>query len=174
MKVLLIGDSHLARMAPYTRLIASQCEVRAVGGSTALDLTAQLDGVDPAAFDVIGISVGTNDCGPVGIDVPVSLDLLRSVVDQVAPTPVLMINNPGANDVARQWGYDVDAMRAYAEQASTLVRARGGRSLDLQRVIAPLGPKRLTPDGFHISRAAHALVFPALRVALWRTRFSAN
>ena len=174
MKVLLLGDSHLARMAPYRRLVASQCEIRAVGGSTAQDLPGQLGSLDPAAFDVIGISVGTNDCGPAGIDRDVSLRLLRSVVERVAPTPVLMINNPGGDEVARTWGYDIEAMQAYADEAAALVRGYGGRTLDLRRVIAPLGPKRLTPDGFHISRLAHALVFPAVRAALWRTRFSAS
>ena len=28
MKVLLLGDSHLARLSPYCRLIAPRCEVR--------------------------------------------------------------------------------------------------------------------------------------------------
>lgn len=174
MKVLLLGDSHLARMAPYRHLISRHCEVRAAGGSTALDLAGQLEGLDPLAFDVIGISVGTNDCGPAGVDGGLSLDVLRSVVEHVAPTPVLMINNPGATEVARQWGYDVDAMGIYSHRASALVRANGGQSLDLRKVISPLGAKGFTPDGFHISRAAHVLVFPVLRAALWRTGLSAN
>lgn len=171
MKVLLLGDSHLARLVPYRRLIASTCDIGAVGGSTALDLAGQLEGVDPASYDVIGISVGTNDCGPFGVDRDVSLRALGSVLERVAPTPVLMINNPGADEVAQRWGYDSEAMRAYAEAASALVAAAGGRSLDLRTVIRPLGGKGLTPDGFHVSRVAHALVFPALRAALWRTRW---
>lgn len=168
MRVLLLGDSHLARLAPYTRLIARDCTVRAVGGAAASELLDQLGDLDPASYDVVAVSVGTNDCGVKPATQGEFVDALRALLERVAPTPVLMVNNPGADE--RAVDYDDVQMKEYAGAAAALVRASGGAVLDIPSVIAPLGRKGRTVEGLHVSKAGHLLLIPALRVALRRAR----
>lgn len=168
MPVLLVGDSHLARFAPYPRLIARDCTVRAVGGAAAADLVGQLGELDPAAFDVVAVSVGTNDCGVRPASLEDFLAAIRAFLDRVAPTPVLLVNNPGADE--RAVDYDDAQMRKYAAEAAALVRSTGGTVVDIPRVIAPLGRLGRTADGLHVSKLGHVLLVPALRRGLRRAR----
>lgn len=168
MPVLLLGDSHLARFRPYRRLIARDCTVRAVGGAAAYELLDQLDDLDPAAFDAIAVSVGTNDCGVKPAALPDFLDSIRALLERVAPTPVLMVNNPGADDRAPD--FDDAQMKEYAAAAGDLVRSMGGAVLDIPSVIAPLGRVGRTADGVHVSKLGHVVLIPALRLGLRRAR----
>jgi hypothetical protein len=170
MPVLLVGDSHLARFAPYPRLIAPDCTVRAVGGASAADLEGQLGDLDPAAFDVIAVSVGTNDCGVRPASLEDFLASIRAFLERVAPTPVLLVNNPGADE--RAVDYDDSRMKQYAAEAAALVRSAGGAVVDIPRVIAPLGRLGRTPEGLHVSKLGHLLLVPALRRGLRQARRS--
>lgn len=170
MSVLLLGDSHLARFRPYRRLVARDCTVRAVGGASAAELLDQLGDLDPGRFDVVVVSVGTNDCGVKPAALPDFLDAIRRLVERVAPTPVLMVGNPGADE--RAVDYDDDQMRKYAAEAAALVRSMGGTVLDIPSVIAPLGRAGRTADGLHVSKLAHVLLIPALRRGVRRARRS--
>ncbi|KRA32384.1 MULTISPECIES: SGNH/GDSL hydrolase family protein [unclassified Nocardioides] len=168
MSVLLLGDSHLARFRAYDRLIGRNCTVRAVGGAVASDLLDQLGDLDPGTFDVIAVSVGSNDCcRSTPNELPAFLSSIQALVERVAPTPVLMVASPGVD--ARATDHDDDKMRHFATQASALVRSRGGRALDTRKVIAPLGRRGRAADGLHISKVAHLLLVPALRVGIRRT-----
>lgn len=167
MTVLLLGDSHLARLAPFRRLIARDCTVRAVGGAVAAELLDQLGDLDPAAYQVIAVSVGTNDCGLRPATLSDFLASIRALLERTGPTPVLLVNNPGADD--RAVGYDEDQLKTYAAEAAALVRDAGGAVLDISTVIAPLGRRGRTPDGIHVSKAGHLLLLPALRLAVRRT-----
>lgn len=164
MAVLLLGDSHLARLARYRRLLDADCTVRAVSGSNACDLLEQMDGLDPAGYRVIAVSVGTNDCGIKPTSLTDFVQAIKELVDRVAATPVLMVNNPGAD--ARAVGYDDAKMRRYAEAADDVVRAAGGSVVDVPSVIRPMGRIGRTPDGIHVSKIGHLLLIPALRRAL--------
>lgn len=166
MPVLLLGDSHLSRLAPYRRLLARDCTVRAVGGAAAADLRGQLGELDPSTFRTIAVSVGTNDCGVKPAELPDFLGSIDSLLDQVATTRVLMVNNPGADE--RAVGYDDVRMKEYAAAAGALVRSRGGSVLDIPRVIGPLGRVGRTADGIHVSKLGHVVLLPALRAALQR------
>lgn len=166
MAVLLLGDSHLARLARYRRLLDADCTVRAVSGSTACDLLDQLDGLDPARFRVIAVSVGTNDCGSKPSSLTDFVQAIEALVDRVAPTQVLMVNNPGAD--ARAVDYDDAKMRRYAEAAADVVRSAGGSVVDIPSAIRPMGRIARTPDGIHVSKIGHLLLIPTLRRALRR------
>lgn len=168
MPVLLLGDSHLARFRPFPRLIARDCTVLAVGGAASYELLDQLGDLDPAAFDVVAVSVGTNDCGVKPSELPDFLDSIRALVERVAPTPVLMVNNPGADERAPD--YDDAKMKKYAAEAGALVRSMGGSVVDIPSVIAPLGRLGRTADGVHVSKLGHVLLIPALRLGLRRAR----
>jgi len=164
MAVLLLGDSHLARFGRFPRLIARECMVRAVGGAAAADLLDQLGELDPAEFEVIAVSVGTNDCGVRPATLPEFLDAIRAFAVRVAPTPVLIVNNPGAD--RRAVDYDNARMMHYAAEAGALVRSLGGSVLDIPSVIAPLGLRGRAPDGIHVSKLGHIVLVPKLRAAL--------
>lgn len=168
MRVLLLGDSHLARFAPYPWLIARSCTVRAVSGSCAADLAAQWSDLDPDDFDVIAVSVGTNDVVVKPTTRGEFLSAIQAVVDRAGATPVLMVDNPGANERAPD--ADLAKLQEYAEAAAALVRSAGGASLNTCAVIAPWGIRGRSPDGIHVSNAAHLVFIPALRLALRRAR----
>lgn len=168
MPVLLLGDSHLARFAPYLRLIAKDCTLRAVSGSAASDLLDQLGDLDPAAYDVVVVSVGTNDCGVKPAPLADFLASIQLLLDRVKPTPVVLLNNPGADE--RAVGYDDAQMKTYAAEAAALVRAYGGTVVETADVIAPLGLRGRTLDGLHASKRGLVLLSPALRRAIRRVR----
>lgn len=164
MAVLLLGDSHLARFRRFPRLIARECTVRAVAGAAAADLLDQLGELDVAGFGAVAVSVGTNDCGVRPATLPEFLDAIRALVERVAPTPVLMVNNPGADE--RAVDYDDARMKQYGSEAGALVRSLGGSVFDIPSVIAPLGLRGRTSDGIHVSKLGHLILIPKLRVAL--------
>lgn len=166
MGVLLLGDSHLAHFRSYPWLFARDCTVRAVNGEAASDLRDQADGLDLAVFDLIAISVGTNDCGIKPTALPDFLRYIEEIVVQASPVPVLMVNNPGAD--SRAAGADHELLMKYAAEAGALVRSHGGSVLDVTKVIAPLGARGRTADGLHVSKWGYLLLFPALRRAVWR------
>lgn len=168
MRVLLLGDSHLARFHEYPFVVARDCTVRAVAGSSATDLMDQLGDLDPTGFEVIAVSVGTNDCGIKPRTLPEFLDAIEALLERVAPTPVLIVNNPGADERASD--YDDVQMKKYAAEAAAVVRAHSGSVLDIPSVIAPLGMAGRTADGVHVSKFGHIALIPALRRALRKAR----
>lgn len=170
MKVLLLGDSHLARFASYPWLLARDCTVRAVSGSCATDLAGQWSDLDSADFDVLAVSLGTNDCTVKPTALPEFLGALQGLLDRAGATPVLMVDNPGADD--RAIGADPAQLQLYASEAARLVASVGGTSLDTPAVIAPLGLRGRSAEGLHVSKLGHVLLVPALRRALRRAAAS--
>ena len=61
MRVVLLGDSHLARLRRELPRLGESVVNAAVGGATVLDLEAQADRVGLAPDDAVVVSVGTND-----------------------------------------------------------------------------------------------------------------
>ncbi|MGN6162201.1 MAG: GDSL-type esterase/lipase family protein, partial [Marmoricola sp.] len=140
--------------------------LRALSGSCATHLNDQAADLDLAGFDVIAVSVGTNDCGVKPTTSAEFTGAIGALVERAGSTPVLMVNNPGAD--RRAADLDAAQLKLYAREAAALVRAGGGAVLDARLVIAPLGQLGRSPDGMHVGKLGHALFIPALRVALWR------
>ena len=172
MRVLLLGDSHLAIFGAKPRLIARDCTVRAVAGACASDIADQWSDVDPADFDVIAVSVGTNDCLVRPASLEEFLGGIQSVIDRAGTTPVLMVDNPGAD--GRTSEADIAKLKLYAEEAARLVESVGGRSLNTPAVMAPLGHRGRSADGIHVGKVGLLLFIPALRLALRRARSAAR
>ncbi|RJS46946.1 SGNH/GDSL hydrolase family protein [Nocardioides cavernaquae] len=170
MRVLMLGDSQLARLARYPRLIARETTNRAVGGATAPEVLDQLGELDPAGYDVVLLGVGTNDAGSRPVPLPHFLAAIESVIGRLAGTPLVFVTSPGAD--ARAVGYDDAHMARYAVEASAVVRAAGGTVVETPAVIARLGRAGRTPDGIHISQLGHLLYVPALRRAARRAQRS--
>lgn len=64
MRIVLLGDSHLARVRRDLPLLGADVCNAAEGGATALDLLAQAAGTAVDADDLVVVSVGTNDASP--------------------------------------------------------------------------------------------------------------
>ncbi len=168
MHVLIAGDSHLARPLRGGWSPTAATTALAVGGSVATDLAGQVAGLDPAAYDVIVVSIGTNDAGWRDVPLPTFLEAVRGFVAWAGETPVLLMTSPGC-DEARTAPHWSDAKLAlYASEAATLVRSAGGAVLDTPTVLAPLGTAAFVEDGFHLTQGAYDLLLPALRDAALR------
>jgi lysophospholipase L1-like esterase len=167
MRVLMLGDSHLARLGPYGWTTARETVNRAVGGAVSTQLFDQLGDLDPGAFDTILFSVGTNDAGSLPVPLPDFLANVRTLLDRLAGTPVVFVASPGTDPRAVE--YDDAHIARYADEAAALVRSAGGAVLDTRRLMAPLGRRGRMADGLHISKAGHAVLIPALRRAVRRS-----
>lgn len=166
MRLLILGDSQLAWFAQRPWTFPRGTVNKAIGGAIAPEAVAQLDSVGASAWDVVMLGVGTNDAGTRPVPLEEFLDCIRTVIDRVAPAPVVFVTSPGADHRAPL--YDDAHMKRYAAEAAAVVRGAGGVVVDTPRVLAPLGLRGRRPDGIHISRAGHALYLPALRVAVRR------
>lgn len=174
MRIVLLGDSHLARvrrdldrLAPAGSTIVNH----AVGGSFSSDLVPQATAAELSASDRVAVSVGTNDAAPwkqVGLDraradIDAFLAEFASVVDRlvlVAPPGVdesrlLGANNRTIADVAR-----------YASAFTCAFEAAGATVIDAASVLAPLGSEAFVDDGVHLSGDGYDVLLPALRAAL--------
>ena len=165
MSALVLGDSHLARVRDLLEASGPGMTVRAFGGAIATDLTDQLAGLDPAAYDVVVVSIGTNDAGWRDVSIELFTTAFADLLDQVAPARVVLVTSPGA-DEDRAPGWSTAKLAAYAAAASGLVVGAGGSVLDTPALLAPLGADAFLDDGFHLTDAAYELLLPALADAI--------
>lgn len=165
-RVLVTGDSHLARPVRAAWRITPQATSVAVGGSVATDLPGQVAGLDPATYDVVLVSIGTNDAGWREVPLEVFADGVDWLLSWAAPTPVLLMTSPGCLDDQAGAHWSNARLRRYADTAGRLVAAAGGQVLDTPAVLAPLGADAFVDDGFHLSPAAYDLLLPALGTAV--------
>lgn len=165
MRVLVLGDSHLARARPRHAEIAAETTSRAVGGSTVLDLDDQLAGIDPAAYDVVVVSLGTNDAGWRDVPLEEFVSVLDAALARFAGRRVVFVTTPGC-DPERAGGFSPDRLATYAASAAGLVTRHGGTVVDSPAVLAPLGPEAFLDDGFHLTQPAYDLLLPAISTAV--------
>ena len=160
MSVLVLGDSHLARVGPTLVAQLPDATVRAFGGAVATDFVAQADGLDLAAYDVVVVSIGTNDAG--WRDVPLDV-FTREVEDLLSRVPgrVVLVTSPGADEV-RAPSWSNAKLAEFATSAATRVNAAGGTVIDTPSLLAPLGADAFLDDGFHLTAAAYDLLIPVL------------
>lgn len=163
MRVLLLGDSQLARLVRYPLPVARDVVNRAVGGANVHDLPAQYADLDLGGFDAVLLGIGTNDAGTRPVPLDTFVAAVREVVARAGRTPVVFVASPGAD--ARATTYDDAHMASYAAAARAVVEAAGGRYVDTPRVLAPLGRLGRMPDGIHVGKAAHLVYIPVLRRA---------
>ncbi|MDO7867273.1 SGNH/GDSL hydrolase family protein [Nocardioides jiangxiensis] len=165
MRVLIAGDSHLARPVRGGWSIAPGAVSVAVGGSVATDLPCQVATLDPSAYDVVVVSIGTNDAGWREVPLEEFRAAVSGFLSWAGQTPVLLMTSPGC-DESRASGHWSDArLRAYADAAAEAVTRAGGSVLSTPSVLAPLGAAAFVEDGFHLTPAAYDLLLPALAEA---------
>ena len=172
MRVVLLGDSHLARVRRDLHRIGPDVRNAARGGARAPDLLLQAMSASVTGSDVVVVSIGTNDAAP-WKQVPVEsfaslvLECLGSVPVgrriYVAPPGVDERRLTGPND---RTNATIDEYREAAVSACGEVDARVVRA---DRVIEPLGAGAFVSDGLHLSGPAYRLVLPAIAEAVRAT-----
>lgn len=165
MRALVLGDSHLARPVRAGWTISPEATSVAVGGAVATDLPGQVAGLDPSAYDVVVVSIGTNDAGWRDVPLAEFTDALGWLLGWAGGTPVLLMTSPGCDEASAAGHWSNTRLTEYADAAAALVETAGGQVFDTPAVLAPLGPAAFVEDGFHLTPAAYDLLLPALRRA---------
>lgn len=141
---------------------------RAVGGSFTTDLAGQVADLDLTAYDVLVVSVGTNDAAP-WKQVPLheaERALAAFVVD--LPLPLVLVAPPGVDEARLRRPEDRtnDLVDDYAACAAQVVEAAGGSVVDTRAVLAPLGAGAFLEDGVHLTPAAYDALLPVIADAV--------
>lgn len=158
MRVVLLGDSHLARLQLSLGRIGDDVVNAAVGGAMADDVLHQAQRLPVRHDDVAVLSVGTNDTfRAVTVD-----DFTQTLADLVARV------------VTARWVYLVPPLRDSADYdaAARDVLAGSGSSavVDSPGLLAPLGDEAFLDDGIHLTEAAYDVLLPAVAAACSTTR----
>jgi lysophospholipase L1-like esterase len=153
-RVVLLGDSHLARVRRDLPVLGADVVNLAVGGSCASDLLPQLARAGPTEEDAVVVSIGSNDAGWRSVPLARFEDHLVTFLDALS-TDRLVYLAP-ADEPAR----------GHAAAATGRFVAVGAQVVDAYALVAGLGDRALEPDGLHLTGAAYAMVLPAIRKAL--------
>jgi lysophospholipase L1-like esterase len=163
-RIVLLGDSHLARIQRRLPGIGENVLNAAEGGATVLHLEGQADGADLTGSDVVVVSVGTNDAAPWS---NVSVADFRRVLSRFVrsePAGAWVILLPPGVDEARLGPRDRTnaVVDEYREAAAAVAASHSARLLDTRPMLAQLGTAAFAKDGLHLSGAAYRLLLPAL------------
>ena len=169
MRVVLLGDSHLARVRRDLHRIWPEVCNAARGGSRARDLLPQAASATVTGSDVVVMSVGTNDAAP-WKQVPVEsfADLLLECLQSAPAGRRIYLAPPGVDEQRLTGPRDrtnatIDEYREAAISACSEAEARVVRT---DRVIEPIGSGAFVDDGLHLSGPAYQLVLPAIAEAV--------
>ncbi|WP_110182541.1 SGNH/GDSL hydrolase family protein [Nocardioides solisilvae] len=171
-RVLLLGDSHLARLGPRVPALGAGVVNRARGGASSRDLAGQVAAARADAvggrYDAAVVSVGTNDAAPwkqVPLEECASL-LAAAVAD--LPCPVVLLAPPGVDEarLTRERDRTEAVVAHYRARLSRVVLASDGRVVAPPGLLAPLGPDAFLADGVHLTPAAYDVLLPAVAAAV--------
>ena len=172
MRVVCLGDSHLARVRRDLPALGPDVRNAAEGGASSLGLLVQARSAGVQADDLVVVSVGTNDAAP-WKRVPLAAfaaaisDCLRTVPAQrwVYLTP------PGVHESRLQGSTDRTnaVLDDYRDAAISACEDLGARIVRTERIIGPLGADAFAGDGLHLSGRAYGVVLPAIADALRAT-----
>lgn len=167
-RIILLGDSHLARIKRDLPRLGTHVVNAAVGGATVHDLDAQAAAASVRPDDVVVLSVGTNDAAP-WKEVPIALfrealeqflssrDVARWVI--VLPPGVVEVRLNGEGDRTNA------LLEGYRAAATAVATAVGAQIMDPQAALSALGSSAFTRDGLHLSGKGYRVLLPALRAA---------
>lgn len=175
MRIVLLGDSHLARVRrDLGHLTCPDCgptsiENAAVGGADVHDLLAQARGAAVGSADRVAVSVGTNDAAPwKQVDLAEGVRQLEEFLVAVESTRLVHVSSPGVDEA--RLGRDHDRTHAtlarYSAAYAAAFTAAGATVVDTPALLAPLGTAAFVADGVHLSGKAYAVLLPALHAAL--------
>jgi len=172
MRIVLLGDSHLARVRRDLPMLGSGvCNV-AQGGATALDLLAQATAAEVQESGLVVMSVGTNDAAPwKQLPVTVFAHALLDCMASVSARRWIYVAPPGV-DEARLMGpgdRTNGVLDEYRDAALSVCEDAGVEVVRTELVIRPLGVRAFASDGLHLSGPAYKVVLPAIAEAIHTT-----
>jgi lysophospholipase L1-like esterase len=169
MRIVCLGDSHLARVRRDLPALGPDVHNAAEGGASALDLLPQATRAAVAADDLVVVSVGTNDAAPwKDVPVPVFAQSLLDCIHSVAARRWIYLTPPGVDEARLTSASDRTnaVLDEYRDAAVSACDDVGARVVRTERVIGPLGADAFVSDGLHLSGRAYGVVLPAIAEAL--------
>lgn len=169
MRIVLLGDSHLARIRRELCLIGPDLANVAVGGSRAVDLLPQALGLPVSDLDLAVVSIGSNDSAPwKAVTLRQFAYELEQFLASVNPAGLAYVVPPGV-DESRLTGVGDRTNKVMAEYAAVAVQRFtkvGAQLIDAPELLAGLGTGAFTDDGVHLARVSYDLLIPAIRQAV--------
>lgn len=172
MRIVLLGDSHLARVRRDLPVLGPEVCNAAEGGATSLDLLAQATATGVEEDDLVVVSVGTNDAAP-WKHVPVTR-FAQAVADCMQSVPArgwVYVAPPGADESRLTGSGDRTnaVLDRYRDAAVSACQVAGARVVRTERLIKALGAAAFVSDGLHLSGRAYEVVLPAIAEAVHAT-----
>lgn len=169
MRVVLLGDSHLARVRRDLGTIGSDVCNAAEGGASALDLVGQAAMTTLDGDDAVVVSAGTNDAAP-WKKVPVDV-FARALLTCLGAAPArqrVYVAPPGVDESRLTGSNDRTnaVLDEYRRAAAAVCHEAGARVVHADRLIRPLGADAFASDGVHLSGPAYKVVLPAIADAV--------
>jgi lysophospholipase L1-like esterase len=162
-RIVLLGDSHLARVRRDLTRLGDDVLNAARGGATVRDLERQsVAALSPS--DVAVVSVGTNDAAPWhGLSLAEFQAALDGFVASLPAGRVVVVAPPGVDESRLGPGDRTNAgITGYRESAAAVATDHGARWLDTPSLLAPLGAVAFADDGVHLSGTTYAVLLPAI------------
>lgn len=183
-RVLVIGDSRVARWTPPPALSGAVVRLSGVAGETSRQTQARF-ARDALAVrpDVLMIAVGVNDLTAAAANPPYSRRVVEGLLARLAAmaaeaeaagieTYVATIPRPARLDWRRRWLWgDGAALLVHAVNNALRDGAAGGRVIDMDHALAPADPAAPLPaalaaDPLHFRPAAYEMLNRLLRERL--------
>jgi lysophospholipase L1-like esterase len=172
MRIVFLGDSHLARVRRDLPLVGSDVCNAANGGTSSLGLLSQAAEAAVRESDLVVLSVGTNDAAPwKRVPVSVFAETVRHCMESVPARRWIYLTPPGVDEARLSASGDRTnaILDEYRKAALAVSRAAGAGVVRTERVIEPLGPAAFVKDGLHLSGPAYRLVLDAIADAVQTT-----
>jgi lysophospholipase L1-like esterase len=171
-RIVFLGDSHLARVRRDVSIVGPDVCNAAEGGATALDLVPQAAGAAVEEDDLVVFSVGTNDAAP-WRQVPVTAyaQAVRRCMRAVPARRWIYLAPPGV-DESRLTGSHTRTnavLDEYRDVAVSVCNDAGARVVRTDCVVGPLGSEAFVSDGLHLSGRAYKVVLAAIAEAAQAT-----
>ena len=172
MRIVFLGDSHLARVRRDLPLVGGEICNAASGGASARDLVAQATRAAVDDSDLVVLLVGTNDAAPwKQVSVPA---FARAMLDCLASVPSrgwIYLAPPGVDEARLTGAGDRTnaTIDAYRDAALAVCDGVGAGVVRTDRVIEPLGAAAFVDDGLHLSGPAYKVVLGAIADAVHET-----
>lgn len=164
-RIVLVGDSHLARVRRDLPVLGPDVRNAAVGGASVRHLPGQAASAGLTAGDVVVVSVGTNDAAP-WKQVPLTsfVGALDDFTRSVPCRRIVYVAPPGVDEARLTGTHDRTnaVIDAYRDAALAVLRDVAAQVVRADRLLEPLGARAFVDDGLHLSGAGYRVVLPAI------------
>jgi lysophospholipase L1-like esterase len=172
-RVVLLGDSHLARVRRDLDRIGTDVVNAAVGGACTRDLLPQARSAGVTGDDVLVVSIGSNDAAPwKAVPLEEAVGLVEAFLSSVPRAGLVLVTSPGVDEEVLTGANDRTnaVLASYAAALADRFTAAGAVVVDGALLLAPLGSAAFADDGLHLTGAAYDLLLPALAAAIVESR----